>query len=87
MAEARILPQNINNHGRFRPKQGFQPDDQGLVPFKMLYFNDGVNLSLGLPFIRTSADHGTAFDISEKFIADSGSMTAAIKLALELSDN
>jgi 4-hydroxythreonine-4-phosphate dehydrogenase len=51
----------------------------------MLYFNDGVNLSLGLPFIRTSADHGTAFDISEKFIADSGSMTAAIKLALELS--
>ncbi len=60
--------------------------DQGLVPFKMLYFSDGVNLSIGLPFIRTSADHGTAFDISEKFIADSGSMSAAIKLALELSD-
>ena len=61
--------------------------DQGLVPFKMLYFNDGVNLSLGLPFVRTSADHGTAFDISEKFIADSSSMTAAINLALELSNN
>ncbi len=61
--------------------------DQGLVPFKMLYFNDGVNLSLGLPFIRTSADHGTAFDISEKFIADSSSMTAAINLALKLSSN
>jgi 4-hydroxythreonine-4-phosphate dehydrogenase len=59
--------------------------DQGLVPFKMLYFNDGVNLSLGLPFIRTSADHGTAFDISRKFIADSSSMTAAIALALKLS--
>jgi 4-hydroxythreonine-4-phosphate dehydrogenase len=61
--------------------------DQGLVPFKMLYFNDGVNLSIGLPFIRTSVDHGTAFDISSKFIADSSSMTAAIALALKLSSN
>ncbi len=61
--------------------------DQGLVPFKMLYFNDGVNLSLGLPFIRTSADHGTAFDISEKFIADCSSMKAAVALALSLSGN
>ncbi|MCK5682271.1 4-hydroxythreonine-4-phosphate dehydrogenase PdxA [bacterium] len=61
--------------------------DQGLVPFKMLYFNDGVNLSIGLPFIRTSADHGTAFDISTKFIADSGSMEAAVTLALSLSSN
>ncbi|HIE08149.1 MAG TPA: 4-hydroxythreonine-4-phosphate dehydrogenase PdxA, partial [Desulfarculaceae bacterium] len=61
--------------------------DQGLVPFKMLYFNDGVNLSLGLPFIRTSADHGTAFDISGKFIADSSSMEAAIALALKLSSD
>jgi len=61
--------------------------DQGLVPFKMLYFNDGVNLSLGLPFIRTSADHGTAFDISRKFIADSSSMNAAIALALKLSSD
>lgn len=59
--------------------------DQGLVPFKMLHFNDGVNLSIGLPFVRTSADHGTAFDISDKFIADSRSMEAAIELALELS--
>jgi len=61
--------------------------DQGLVPFKMLYFNDGVNLSLGLPFVRTSADHGTAFDISSKFIADSSSMKAAIALALKLSSD
>ena len=61
--------------------------DQGLVPFKMLYFNDGVNLSIGLPFVRTSADHGTAFDISKKFIADSSSMTAAVNLALKLSSH
>lgn len=59
--------------------------DQGLAPFKMLHFHDGVNLSIGLPFIRTSADHGTAFDISDKFIADSRSMENAIDLALNLS--
>ncbi len=59
--------------------------DQGLVPFKMLHFNDGVNVSIGLPFLRTSADHGTAFDISDKFIADSCSMESAIELALRLS--
>ncbi len=61
--------------------------DQGLVPFKMLYFSDGVNLSLGLPFIRTSADHGTAFDISDKFIADSRSMEAALALAVRLASD
>jgi len=60
--------------------------DQGLVPFKMLHFDDGVNLTLGLSFIRTSVDHGTAFDISGKFIADSRSLEAAIKLALELQE-
>ena len=59
--------------------------DQGLVPFKMLYFDDGVNLSIGLPFIRTSADHGTAFDISGKFIASSRSMEAALELAVKLA--
>ncbi|MBN2808125.1 MAG: 4-hydroxythreonine-4-phosphate dehydrogenase PdxA [Deltaproteobacteria bacterium] len=59
--------------------------DQGLVPFKMLHFDDGVNLSIGLPFIRTSADHGTAFDISDKFIANSRSMESAIGLARRLS--
>lgn len=61
--------------------------DQGLVPFKMLHFNDGVNVSIGLPFLRTSADHGTAFDISDKFIADSRSMEAAIELCLLLSND
>ncbi|MBN2705234.1 MAG: 4-hydroxythreonine-4-phosphate dehydrogenase PdxA [Deltaproteobacteria bacterium] len=59
--------------------------DQGLGPFKMLHFHDGVNLSIGLPFIRTSADHGTAFDISTKFIADSQSMEKALSLAHKLS--
>ena len=54
--------------------------DQGLAPFKMLYFNRGVNLTLGLPFIRTSPDHGTAFDIAGKGIADPSSMIEAIKL-------
>ena len=58
--------------------------DQGLVAFKMIARQDGVNLTLGLPFIRTSVDHGTGFDIAGKGIADPGSMVAAIKLALRL---
>lgn len=59
--------------------------DQALAPFKTLYFNDGVNLTLGLPFIRTSPDHGTAFDIAGKGIADATSMKEAILLACKLS--
>ena len=59
--------------------------DQALAPFKTLYFNDGVNLTLGLPFIRTSPDHGTAFDIAGKGIADPTSMKEAILLACRLS--
>jgi 4-hydroxythreonine-4-phosphate dehydrogenase len=55
--------------------------DQGLIPFKLLAFNRGVNLTLGLPFIRTSPDHGTAFDIAGKGIADPNSMIEAIRLA------
>jgi len=58
--------------------------DQGLIPFKMLHFKDGVNVTLGLPLIRTSPDHGTAFDIAGRGIADSASMEAAIALALEM---
>lgn len=58
--------------------------DQGLIPFKMLYFQEGVNVTLGLPIIRTSPDHGTAFDIAGKGIADASSMKAAIKLAVEM---
>lgn len=59
--------------------------DQALTPFKMLYFRDGVNLTLGLPFIRTSADHGTAFDIAGSGVADASSMKEAIRLAARLS--
>ncbi len=55
--------------------------DQALVPLKTLYFNEAVNLTLGLPIIRTSPDHGTAFDIAGKNIADAGSMIAAIRMA------
>ena len=58
--------------------------DQGLIPFKLQNINCGVNMTLGLPFIRTSPDHGTAFDIAGKGIADPGSMSEAIKLADQL---
>jgi 4-hydroxythreonine-4-phosphate dehydrogenase len=58
--------------------------DQGLGPFKMLFFDKGVNITLGLPFVRTSPDHGTAFDIAGKNIADPKSMIAAIKMAIKM---
>lgn len=59
--------------------------DQGLAAFKMIARNEGVNVTLGLPFIRTSPDHGTGFDIAGKGQADPGSMREAIKLAIRLS--
>lgn len=55
--------------------------DQGLIPLKALCFDDGVNMTLGLPIIRTSPDHGTAFDIAGKDIAQPGAMIAAIRMA------
>jgi 4-hydroxythreonine-4-phosphate dehydrogenase len=58
--------------------------DQGLIPVKQLAFDRAVNTSIGLPFIRTSPDHGTAFDIAGKGVADATSMKAAIQLAAEL---
>jgi 4-hydroxythreonine-4-phosphate dehydrogenase len=61
-----------------------QYHDQGLIPFKMLAFNDGVNVTLGLSMIRTSVDHGTAFDIAGKNESRFTSMTEAIKLAKRL---
>jgi len=61
--------------------------DQGLIPFKLLSFGKGVNLTLGLPFIRTSPDHGTACEIAGKGIADPSSMVEAIHLACELVKN
>ena len=59
--------------------------DQGLIPFKLLEFHRGVNTTLGLPFPRTSPDHGTAFEIAGKGIAKPDSMIAAINLAVELA--
>ena len=59
--------------------------DQAMIPVKCLSFGEAVNVTLGLPFIRTSVDHGTAFDIAGKGIAEHSSMVAAIKLAVELS--
>lgn len=59
--------------------------DQAMIPVKCLSFGEAVNVTLGLPFIRTSVDHGTAFDIAGKGIAEHSSMIAAIKLAAELS--
>ncbi len=59
--------------------------DQGLGPFKLLHFTDGVNLTLGLPLIRTSVDHGTAYDIAGRGVADARSMKQAILLAAGLS--
>ena len=55
--------------------------DQGLIPFKIAHFEDGVNVSMGLPFIRTSPDHGTAFDLAGKGQASAGSMKAAVLMA------
>ncbi|MEM8738322.1 MAG: 4-hydroxythreonine-4-phosphate dehydrogenase PdxA [Planctomycetota bacterium] len=59
--------------------------DQGLIPVKMLAFDDAVNVTLGLPIIRTSVDHGTAFDRVGKNQAHPGSMKAAIRLAVQLA--
>jgi len=56
--------------------------DQGLIPFKLLHFNDGVNTTLGLPIIRTSVDHGTAYDIAWQNRADQSSLVEAIKMAV-----
>jgi len=61
--------------------------DQGLIPLKLIGFEIGVNYSAGLPIVRTSPDHGTAFDIAGKGIADSSSMIEAIKLAVKIIHN
>ncbi len=59
--------------------------DQGLIPLKLLDFDTAVNITLGLPCIRTSPDHGTAFDIAGKGRANPSSMIAAINLAAEMA--
>jgi 4-hydroxythreonine-4-phosphate dehydrogenase len=59
--------------------------DQGHIPMKLLAFDEGVNVSIGLPIIRTSVDHGTAFDIAGKGIARPNSLLAAIRVAVQMS--
>lgn len=59
--------------------------DQGAIPLKLHAFETGVNITLGIPFVRTSPDHGTAYDIAGKGVADPRSMTEAIKLAVKMS--
>lgn len=61
--------------------------DQGLIPVKLLAFGASVNVTLGLPIVRTSVDHGTAFDIAGKGIADASSLVTAIRLAAQISRN
>ena len=61
--------------------------DQGLIPMKVIALNYSVNTTIGLPFIRTSPDHGTGFDIAGQGIAQCQSMIEAIKAAIEMNKN
>lgn len=61
--------------------------DQGLIPFKLLHFADGVNVTIGLPIVRTSVDHGTAYDIAGQGKADPASLIAAVRMAGEIAKN
>jgi 4-hydroxythreonine-4-phosphate dehydrogenase len=60
--------------------------DQALIPLKTLHFDEGVNMTLGLPIVRTSPDHGTAFPIAGTNSADPGAMIAALKTAAECAE-
>lgn len=62
-----------------------QYHDQGLIPIKYLGVDEGVNVTVGLPFVRTSVDHGTAFDIAGKGVADAASLRCAVNLAIQLT--
>ena len=61
--------------------------DQGLIPLKLLHFSDAVNVTLGLPIVRTSVDHGTAYDIAGTGTADPSSLKAAIRMAIKMAEN
>lgn len=61
--------------------------DQGLIPFKLLHFQDGVNVTIGLPIVRTSVDHGTAYDIAGKGFADATSLASAVTMAADINNN
>ena len=61
--------------------------DQALIPIKTLDFDGGVNVTLGLDFVRTSPDHGTAYDIAGRGLADPSSLIAALRMAREMARN
>ena len=61
--------------------------DQGLIPFKAIAFEEGVNFTAGMPAVRTSPDHGTAYDIAGKNLADETSMLQAIYTAIDVARN
>lgn len=94
----KLKDEGLDVHGPYAADTLFIPDqwsrysvvvahyhDQGLVPFKMMAFDEGVNVTLGLPLIRTSADHGTAFSLAGKGTASHTSMKEAILLAMDLA--
>ncbi len=60
--------------------------DQGLIPLKLLHFDDGVNVTLGLPIVRTSVDHGTAYDLAGTGQANAASLVAAVRMAAEMAE-
>ena len=84
-AEGPLVPDTAFRDGVRRKYQAFVAmyHDQGLIPFKMLAFDEGVNVTLGLPFCRTSPDHGTAFDIAWQGRASPASLFAAVRYARE----
>lgn len=61
--------------------------DQGLIPLKLLHFDDGVNVTLGLPIIRTSVDHGTAYDLAGTGTANTSSLVAALQMAEQMANS
>ena len=80
-ADTAFTPEGLRRHDGFVCLY----HDQGCIPFKMVSFHDGVNVTLGLPIIRTSPDHGTAFDIAWQGTASHASMASAIRLAARLA--
>ncbi len=84
------LPADVLFHEAYRGRYDAEIcmyHDQGLIPLKMISRGSGVNVTLGLPFVRTSPDHGTGYDIAPSFKADAGSMKEALLLAAQLSKN
>jgi 4-hydroxythreonine-4-phosphate dehydrogenase len=91
LASDPLAPDTVFMRARTTPNRAGEFDvvlamyhDQGLIPVKYLGVDQGVNVTLGLPLVRTSPDHGTAFDIAGKGLADASSMVQAIRMARKL---